>query len=117
MVYIAVGGKIMDKNEEALALAYKRAKGKSLKIRDLNIESDMEEDAIRALIVYQAKAKAKADGKDDFLPFIKGQEWYIRDLIAFSALTAQERLDVEYDSVFGDVASEEEMLVSLEGLV
>jgi len=106
----------MDKNQHALALAFKKARAKSSKIKELGIHPDMSEQEIEAMIIAQAKAKAEADG-DEWTTHIKGQRWYIESLIAFSALNAQERFDTEYEDAFAEVASEAEMLKKLEELV
>ena len=39
-----------EKNQQALALAFKRAKAKSLKIKELDIKPDLDEDTVDALI-------------------------------------------------------------------
>jgi len=106
----------MDKNQHALALAFKKAKAKSNKIKELGITPDMSTQDIEAMIIAQAKAKAEEAG-DEWTTHIKGMRWYIESLVAFSALGAQERLDAEYEDAFADVASEAEMLAKLEDLV
>jgi len=106
----------MDKNQHALALAFKKAKAKSNKIKELGIHPDMSEQEIEAMIIAQAKAKAEADG-DDWTTHIKGMRWYVESLVNFSGLSAQERLDTEYEDAFAEVASEAEMLKKLEELV
>ena len=105
-----------DKNEQALAMAYRRALAKSLKIKELEITSDMDEDAIDAMVKYLAELKAAKEGTEDWKQYLKGQRWYVEDLVAFSALDAQQRLDLEYRNSFPDVASEQEMLNSLQVL-
>ena len=107
----------MDKNQEALALAFKRARAKSLKIKELAIEPDMAKEAIEELVEVGAKDKAERMVETDWTQYVKGQRWYIEDLIEFSGLSPQERLNHEYDQCFADVASEAEMLATLEGLV
>lgn len=103
-----------DKNEQALAMAYRRALAKSLKIKELEITPDMDEDAIDAMVKYLAELKAKKEGTDDWKQYLKGQRWYVEDLVSFSALDAQGRLDLEYRNSFPDVATEAEMLNSLQ---
>lgn len=105
-----------DKNEQALAMAYRRALAKSLKIKELEITSDMDEDAIDAMVKYLAELKATKEGVDDWKQYLKGQRWYVEDLVSFSELDAQQRLDLEYRNSFPDVASEQEMLNSLQVL-
>ena len=105
-----------DKNAHALAMAYKRALAKSLKIKELEITPDMSEEDIDAMIKFCAELKAEKEGVDDWKQFLKGQRWYVEDLVAFSKLDAQQRLDLEYRNSFPDVATEAEMLNSLEVL-
>ncbi len=104
------------KNEQALAMAYRRAVAKSLKIKELEITSDMSEEGIDAMVKYCAELKAAKEGVEDWKQFLKGQRWYVEDLVAFSKLDAQQRLDLEYRNSFPDVASEQEMLNSLQVL-
>ena len=105
-----------DKNAHALAMAYKRAVAKSLKIKELEITPDMEEEDIDAMVKFCAELKAEKEGVDDWKQFLKGQRWYVEDLVAFSKLDAQQRLDLEYRNSFPEVATEAEMLNSLQVL-
>ena len=105
-----------DKNAHALAMAYKRAVAKSLKIKELEITPDMSEEDIDAMVKFLAEAKAEKEGVDDWKQFLKGQRWYVEDLVAFSKLDAQQRLDLEYRNSFPEVATEAEMLNSLQVL-
>lgn len=107
---------MIDKNEQALAMAYRRAVGKSLKIKELEITPDMTEDAIDAMVKFCAETKAKKEGTEDWKQYLKGQRWYVEDLVSFSKLDAQQRLDLEYRNSFPDVATEQEMLNSLQVL-
>ena len=106
------------KNEQALAMAYKRAVAKSMKIKELEITPEMADnpDAVDAMIKFMAEKKAEKEGTEDWQQFLKGQRWYIEDLVRFSSLNAEERLDLEYKHAFPDIASEEEMLNSLESI-
>jgi hypothetical protein len=106
---------IDSKNEQALAMAYRRAVAKSLKIKELEITPEMADDpdAVNAMVKFMAERKAEKEGTEDWKQFVKGQRWYVEDLVAFSRLTAQERLDLEYKHAFPDIASEAEMLNSL----
>ena len=106
----------MDKNQHALALAFKKAKAKSKKIKELNIHSDMTEQEVEDTIVVQSKAKAETAG-DGWTTHIKGMRWYVESLVKFSGLDAQARLDTEYEDAFVEVASEAEMLAKLQDLV
>ena len=105
-----------DKNAHALAMAYKRAVAKSLKIKELEITPDMSEEDIDAMVKFLAEAKAEKEGVDDWKQFLNGQRWYVEDLVAFSKLDAQQRLDLEYRNSFPEVATEAEMLNSLQVL-
>lgn len=105
-----------DKNAHALAMAYKRAVAKSLKIKELEITPDMSEEDIDAMVKFCAELKAEREGVDDWKQFLKGQRWYVEDLVAFSKLDAQQRLDLEYRNSFPEVATEAEMLNSLQVL-
>lgn len=105
-----------DKNAHALAMAYKRAVAKSLKIKGLEITPDMSEEDIDAMVKFCAELKAEKEGVDDWKQFLKGQRWYVEDLVAFSKLDAQQRLDLEYRNSFPEVATEAEMLNSLQVL-
>lgn len=107
---------MVDKNGHALAMAYRRAVAKSLKIKELDITPEMEddEDAQDAMVQWLAEAKAEREGTEDWKQYLKGQRWYVEDLISFSKLDAQGRLDLEYRNSFPDVATEQEMLNSLQ---
>lgn len=105
-----------DKNAHALAMAYKRAVAKSLKIKELEITPDMSEEDIDAMVKFLAELKAEKEGVDDWKQFLKGQRWYVEDLVAFSKLDAQQRLDLEYRNSFPEIATEAEMLNSLQVL-
>ena len=104
------------KNEQALAMAFRRALAMSAKIKELEITPDMDEEAVDAMVKFLAEAKAEKEGIDDWKQFLKGQRWYVEDLVAFSKLDAQARLDLEYKNSFPDVATEQEMLNSLQVL-
>lgn len=105
------------KNEKALAIAYRRAVAKSMKIKELEITPDMKDDAeaIDAMVKFLAIKKAEKEG-GEYTKYLKGQRWYVEDLVFFSALDAQERLDLEYKHSFPDTATEEEMLNSLQAI-
>lgn len=109
-----------EKNQEALALAYRRTKAKINKIKELGIKQDMTEKQVDALITKMAKAKAETpesiqEGKP-WTDHVKGQRWYVEDLIEFDKLDVKEKLDYEYSNSFADTASEDEMLEELEKL-
>lgn len=102
-----------ERNQEVLALAFKRARAKSAKINELAITAKMTKKAIDELIVTLAKAKDPAKWETH----IKGQRWYVEDLVAFAKLGASDRLEYEYAHAFPELASEDEMLADLEALV
>ena len=103
-----------EKNPHGLALGFRRARAKSNKIKELKITPDFTDDQIDTLVKTLSEAKAKADGNDDWKPYSKGQQWYIEDLVKFSAMTAREKLDYEYEMAFPETADEDEMLAALE---
>lgn len=105
----------MQKNQQALALATRRAIAKSKKIKELGITPTMSVDEIDELVLKLAEKK-EADGKSK-KDAIDGQSWYVNDLKDFSALTAQERLDREYDVAFPEVADADEALDALEAIM
>ena len=102
-----------EKNEQALALAFKRARAKGTKIKELGIAVDFTEDQTDALITKLAKVKNPEAWEKE----VAGQRWYVEDLIGFSGLGAQERLDAEYANAFPDVAEEDELVDALEALM
>ncbi len=102
----------MGKNPQVTATAFKKAKAKMKKIAQLSITPDMSEDEIDAIVMDLAEAKA-IENNAPVGDFVKGQQWYVQSLVDFSGMTPQERLDLEYEDVFGEVASEEELLALL----
>lgn len=105
----------MDRNQQALASAFRKAKGKRGAIVRLKIKPTMKTKAIEALAIKLAKAKAIEDGVK-YNTLLDGQQWYVESLVAFSKLTSQEQLNSEYDSAFSNVASEDEMLIALDAV-
>jgi hypothetical protein len=103
----------MDKNQQVLAVAFKRTKRKLARIKDLGITPDMPEDAIDKIVVDLATAKA-LDEKGDVKDYLDGQQWYVESLIKASALEAADLLEAEYNDSFADVASEDDMVNMLE---
>jgi len=99
----------MDKKQEVMAIAFRHAKGKSLKIKELGITPGMSAEEQDALIVKLAKAKSTNDWESQ----VKGQRWYVEDLVKFSGMTPQEKLDYEYSQAFPDIAGEDEMVAAL----
>lgn len=106
---------MIDKNPQALALAFKKCKGKILKIAELGITSDQDETATEAMIESLADAKATAKSVD-IQEVVVGQRWYVEGLVKFAGMTPEEQLQQEYDDSFADTASESEMLKALTAL-
>lgn len=100
------------KNPQALALAFKKCKGKLLKIRELGITPDMSEDDQEALIERLSKEKAERS-EISLAEAVTGQRWYVEGLVKFSGLDTEAQLQQEYDDSFADTASEAEMLAAL----
>ena len=101
-----------EKNPHAMALAGKRALAMARMINTLGINKDMNQEAINNLAITRATEIAG----DDFKSKLKGQEWYISSLVKFSALSAREKLDIEYQRAFPETASEDELVLALEQL-
>lgn len=106
---------MLDKNPQALAMAFKKCKGKLLKIKELNVTPTMDAEAIEVLIENLATAKALEDNSK-LADHVKGQRWFVSELVKFSGLTPEEQLETEYQSSFADTASEAEMLESLRAM-
>ncbi len=105
----------MDKNQQVLAVAFKKAKRKIQRIKELGITPKMSTKKIDEIVTRLAEAKAIEESvpvKD----LLDGQQWYVESLVAASALSGQELLDKEYDDAFADVAGEDEMSALLDGL-
>ncbi len=102
------------RNKEVLSLAFKKAKAMSNKINELGIKPDFTKEQINETIIALAEEKLKdptwTKSRNDT---IKGQRWYVEDLVEFSGLEPQDRLDREYDNSFSDIASEDELVIAL----
>jgi hypothetical protein len=103
---------MIDKNPQALALAFKKCKGKILKIAELKITPTMKDAKIETLIENLATAKA-VEKSVAITEVVAGQRWYVEGLVKFSGLTVEEQLNSEYEDSFADSASESEMLKAL----
>lgn len=103
----------MGRNPQITAVAFKKAKAKLAKIKQLGILPDMTVEAIDALVMNLAEAKA-IENSAPVANYVKGQQWYVQSLVDFAGLTAAERLDFEYNDCFAEVASEEELVAMLE---
>ena len=102
----------IEKNPQALALAFKKCKGKLLKIKELGITPDMSEADIEAMVERLSTAKAVEQNKN-VAELIAGQSWYVESLVKFSAKSVEKQLEAEYNDSFADSASEAEMLCAL----
>lgn len=106
------------KNPEARVLAFKSAKNKLAKIKELGIKAKMSDKAKNAIIKQLSVAKAETmnDGST-WQDHVDKQDWYVKHLIGISAMkTSQEVLDFEYMEHFADCASEAEMTDELDKL-
>lgn len=101
-----------EKNQLAVALGGRRALAKARKIKELGITPAITEDATDELIETLCKLK----DPDNWETHLKGQRWYVEDLIKFSALSSTDKLNVEYTQAFPDVASEDELVSELDAL-
>ena len=104
------------RNPMALSLAFKRAKAKSLKIKELGINPELAPEEVDELVKLSAEQKA-SDTSGTWKEHVKGQRWYIEDLLAFSKLDVEERLDTEYMKAFPDTASGDELLDALRDVI
>ena len=102
-----------DKNQQGLTLAFKKVTGKSTKIKELGITVELTDEEVDEVIIALAKAKAEREGTD-WTSHVKGMRWYVEDLQTFSALNAEERLELEYKAAFAEIASEAEMLIAIQ---
>jgi hypothetical protein len=105
----------MDRNQQVLAIAFKKAKRKLQRIKELGITADMSEDAIDSLVTQLAEAKA-VEAEAPVKDFLDGQQWYVESLVTASGMTSQELIDAEYEDSFADAASEDEMSEVLDAL-
>lgn len=107
---------MMDRNPQAMTIAFKKCKGKILKIKELGITPDMSEEDVDALIEKLATAKCESDKTTTMAEQVKGQRWYVESLVKFSGLSTEEQFDSEYNDAFADNASEAEMLEALKAV-
>lgn len=99
---------MIDKHPQALASAFRKCRGKLLKIKELAITPKMKVKDVDALIEKLATAKAVADS-NTMAENVAGQRWYVEQLIEFAGLEEKEMLELEYAYAFADTASEAEM--------
>ena len=107
---------MMDKNPQALALAFKKCAGKILKIKELGITPEIEDDSVELLIETLAEAKVKDTPDLKLSEAVKGQRWYVEGLVLFSGMEPEAQLDAEYQGAFADTANEAEMLDALRAM-
>ncbi len=104
----------MGKNQQALALAFRKCRGKLLKIKELGITPDMKEKDIEALIEKRAEEKVADDSTIDINEAVTNQRWYVEMLVKFSGMTTEKQFEAEYADSFADTASEPEMITVLD---
>jgi len=96
----------MNYKQELLGLSYKKAKAIKAKIAELGVNKDTN---VEELVTKLAKAKEQAgDGK--WTTHLKGQEWYVNDLVAKSQMTNQELLESVYQDLLPANSSFEELV-------
>lgn len=106
----------MDRHPEVLARAYRNTLRMSGKIKEYGIRPDMTEAEEDTLVKLFAEAKAERDG-GDWKKYVSGQRWYVKSLMSYSGLNAADRLEMSYQEAFPDIASEDEMLNSIEAFI
>lgn len=108
----------MERNQQVLAIAFKKAKAKIKRIKEMCITSDMAEEAVDKLVMDLAAAKCleETGNVDDVKKYIDGQQWYVESLVKASGMSDEVLLDAEYHDSFGDVAEESEMVAMLGSL-
>jgi len=106
----------MERNQQVLATAFKKAKRKIQRIKDLNIRPDLSEEEIDQIVTNLATAKALETEGKTVKDFLDGQQWYVEELIKASSMTGEELVNAEYDDSFADVATEAEMFDVLDAL-
>lgn len=102
-----------DKNPQARTLAFKKCRGKLLKIKELGITPDQSAEATETMIEALSVAKAADKKVTDITEFVAGQRWYVENLVVFSGKTLEQQFQDEYDESFAETGSEAEMLKAL----
>ena len=103
-------------DQELEAAIYRRVAGKSEAIIKMGISPTITAEARDEIIKTRAEAKAEELG-NKWQDNVKGQRWYIEDLITYSGLDLKERKEAERKAVFPDIASSEQMDESLEEIL
>ena len=98
-----------EKNPHATAYSLKQVLVRNELIKRNGVTPKMSEDDINVLVEKLAKAKEPENWKAQ----LRGQRLYIEGLVAFSALSAQERWDLEYKKCFSEFATEDEGLEAI----
>jgi len=101
--------KDMSYKQELLPLAYNRARSIKAKIEELGITADTDVDE---LVIKLAKAKAE-DSDKSWTNFLKGQEWYVKELIRKSKLDNKELLEECYQELLPANSSFDELVAML----
>ena len=104
----------MNKNQEALALAFKSLSVSLSKINEFGLKADTTDDELGSIAIKLSKLKAETEGKDDPKPYVKGQKMWLESLRKVCAMSNKEALDYYYRREFAEVATEDEMLRALD---
>lgn len=106
-----------EKNQEALAIAFKQIGVHLDKIEELKITPDMTDEAVDVLVKSLAEDKALNEGKGTYKDYVKGQRFYVESLIKDAGMEPQALIDHHYKRAFSEVATEEEMLGNIESRI
>ena len=98
----------MNYKQELLAVAFKKTKAMQAKITELEIESLDTQDKIDELVLKLSKAK-----EGDWKKNLKGQEWYVENLIRCSKLAKKELFDECYKELLPYNSTYDELLAML----
>jgi len=97
---------------ELRSAAFKEAFNRKTQVALLGITPDMTEEELDKKVMELATAKAaKVDQAVNSL--VAGQEWYVKELIAFAGMTSGERYLWGRSQSFADTASDNELLDAL----
>ena len=108
-----------EKNPQALSKAYKSVVRMLSLAKEYGITADMTDEAKDAVIEKLSDLKEAQDdsGSVSRKDIEKGQEYYVNYIIELLKLPDMKaRLNHEYDQLFADVATEDEMIRALEAM-
>jgi len=88
----------MDYKQELLGTSYRKAKSVLEACERHEVVPEMEESMIEALVIKLAQAKVDLNG-GKLSDYIKGQEWYVRSLVAKAGLDKKALLKAEYEDL------------------